>query len=112
MRFTIPAINNDYYDEDYLRVFGFKSLGKNIRVHRSVVFMKPSGISIGDNVNIGPYCVFGEGETEVQPNVTLAPFTYEEGYISPPKIETEARVKELEALLQAKEDAEKLKHVR
>ena len=64
MRFTIPAINNDYYDEDYLRVFGFKSLGKNIRVHRSVVFMKPANISIADDVTIMPYCVFGTGKTD------------------------------------------------
>ncbi len=100
MRFTIPAINNDYYDEDYLRVFGFKSLGKNIRVHRSVVFMKPANVSIADDVTIMPYCVFGTGKTDVVSDID--PFQYFEGKPEESPIDAEKRIKELEALLAAK----------
>ncbi len=104
MRFTIPAINNDYYDEDYLRVFGFKSLGKNIKVHRSVVFMKPSSVTIGDNVTIGPYCVFGMGSADIVHDYVSAPFSYFGPGIIDEPIQSEAdRVKELEAKLAAYE---------
>ncbi len=103
MRFTIPAINNDYYDEDYLRVFGFKSLGKNIRVHRSVVFMKPANVSIADDVTIMPYCVFGPGKTDVV--IDVEPFFYSPGTTEESPVDAEKRIKELEALLEAKDRA-------
>ncbi len=103
MRFTIPAINNDYYDEDYLRVFGFNTLGKNIRVHRSVVFMKPANVVIGSNVTIGPYCVFGVGQCVMLDNEVIEPFTYKgRGLIDEPAKPEADRIKELEALLEEK----------
>lgn len=101
MRLAPLHINNDYYDEDYLRVFGFKGLGKNIKVHRSVVFMDPSKVSIGSNVNIGPYCVFGNGLTIVLDDMIIGPFNYFAGEIIQEKADSD-RIKELEALLAAK----------
>ncbi len=120
MRFTIPAINNDYHDEDYLRVFGFPNMGKNIRVHRSVVFSKPNNVTIGDNVTISPYCVFGDGATTIEAGTMVPPFSYFAGTPEVAPIDAEKRIKELEdklkakddAWVQAQKDAEKLKHVR
>ena len=100
MRFTIPAINNDYYDEDYLRVFGFKSLGKNIKVHRSVVFMKPANVTIGSNAIIGPYCVFGTSEAVVADDAMIEPFAYIGPSMVDEPVKADAdRIKELEAEL-------------
>jgi acyl-[acyl carrier protein]--UDP-N-acetylglucosamine O-acyltransferase len=81
MRFTIPALNNEYYDEDYLRVFGFPRMGKNVRVHRSVVFKLPSNVSIGDDVTIGPFCVFDEGRIKIEDGVTIKAGCYFEGKV-------------------------------
>src|SRR5882724_5567449 len=112
MRFTIPAINNDYYDEDYLKVFGFHRMGKNVRVHRSVVFMKPSVVCIGDDVTIGPYCVFGDGATTVDDNASIVPFSYFPGTPETAPTADADRIKELEALLAATKanDAAKVKN--
>ena len=97
MRFTIPAINNDYYDEDYLRVFGFKSLGKNIRVHRSVVFMKPSVVTIGSDVTIGPFCVFGTSQCVLVDGRTIDPLSYMgQGMVDAPDKADADRIRELE----------------
>jgi acyl-[acyl carrier protein]--UDP-N-acetylglucosamine O-acyltransferase len=81
MRFTIPALNNDYFDEDYLRVFGFPKMGKNVKVHRSVVFKIPAQVRIGDDVTIGPYCVFDEGKISIGNGVTIKPCCYFEGKV-------------------------------
>lgn len=89
MRFTVPALNNEYYDEDYLRVFGFPKMGKNVKVHRSVVFKMPAHVSIGDDVTIGPFCVFDEGRITVGDNVTIKAGCYFEGRISIPIDEPE-----------------------
>jgi acetyltransferase-like isoleucine patch superfamily enzyme len=103
MRFTIPALNNDYFDEDYLRVFGFPKMGKNVRIHRSVVFMNPSNVSIGHNVTILPYCVFGSGISSIGDGATVGPFHYEPGRDSEPAKADADRIKELEALLAERE---------
>ena len=81
MRFTVPALNNEYYDEDYLRVFGFPKMGKNVKVHRSVVFKIPASVRIGDDVTIGPFCVFDEGRITIGNGVTVKPFCYFEGKV-------------------------------
>lgn len=99
MRFTIPAMNNDYFDEDYLRVFGFPNMGKNVKVHRSVVFMNPSNVSIGDNVTVLPYCVFGSGVSSIGDGATVGPFHYEPGREESET--TSDRIKELEKELEA-----------
>ena len=123
MRFTIPALNNDYFDEDYLRVFGFPKMGKNVKVHRSVVFKMPAHVYIGDDVTIGPYCVFDEGRITLGDNVTVKAGCYFEGHlfiqigevlapngvwigdpVDQEKAKSDAdRIKELEALLAERE---------
>ena len=108
MRFTTPALNNDYYDEDYLKAFNFKSIGKNVKVHRSVVFMKPASISIGSNVTIDPYCVYGEGTVTIEDGEHIYPFTYAPGDVTPslPELTEEKlkRLAELEAMMKAKDE--------
>ena len=82
MRFTIPALNNDYFDEDYLRVFGFPIMGKNVKVHRSVVFKNPAHVSIGNDVTIGPFCAFDEGRIKIRDGVTIKAGCYFEGKVT------------------------------
>ncbi len=112
MRLAPLSINNEYHDEDYFRVFGFPKMGKNVKVHRSVVFAKPGNVSIGDNVTIGPFCVFGEGKTEIRDGAVIDPFTYLAGIPDADAKSAEDRVKELEALLAERQanDAIKVKN--
>ncbi len=98
MRLAPLSINNEYHDEDYFRVFGFPKMGKNVKVHRSVVFEKPGNVSIGDNVTIGPFCVFGSGTTVVEDGTVVDPFTYFAGEMVSEKADAD-RIKELEAEL-------------
>lgn len=100
MRFTNPALNNDYFDEDYLRVFGFKAMGKNVKAHRSVVFMEPSKVTVGSNITIWPYCVFGKGTIDLPSDTDVEPFTYVPGTPdeAAPDVAQE-RIAELEAEL-------------
>jgi acyl-[acyl carrier protein]--UDP-N-acetylglucosamine O-acyltransferase len=57
MRVLQPALNNEWYDDEYLKVFGFPKMGKNVKVHKTVVLPSPPSISIGSNVTINPFCV-------------------------------------------------------
>lgn len=41
-----------YYDENALRSFGFKSVGKNVQVARNCTIIGLGNISLGDNVRI------------------------------------------------------------
>lgn len=57
MRAIDPNLNHGWYDETYLGAFGFDALGKNVKIHRTVMLPTAKGIAIGDNVTIGPYTV-------------------------------------------------------
>lgn len=45
-------MNDSFYNEVELKSFGFKFLGKNVKIHRSTIVVGESNISIGDNVRI------------------------------------------------------------
>jgi galactoside O-acetyltransferase len=48
--------NTDYYQEEDLKRFGFKSVGVNVRIARNCTIAGLQNISIGDNVIIDAFC--------------------------------------------------------
>ncbi len=51
-----------YYLEDELRSFGFRSLGKDVRLSRNASVYGADKISIGNHVRIDDFCVMSAGE--------------------------------------------------
>lgn len=45
-----------YYHDEELKSFGFKSIGKNVRIAKNCTFAGLSNISIGNNVIIDSFC--------------------------------------------------------
>lgn len=45
-----------YYHDEELRAFGFKSIGKNVKIAKNCTIVGLSNISIGDNVIIDSFC--------------------------------------------------------
>ena len=45
-----------YYHDEELRTFGFKSIGKNVKIAKNCTIVGLSNISIGDNVIIDSFC--------------------------------------------------------
>lgn len=52
---TIERFDIGYYDENRLRDFGFKSLGRNVRIAKNCNIVGIANISIGDNVRIDAF---------------------------------------------------------
>lgn len=94
MRTIDPNLNHGYYDESYLQAFGFDHLGVNVKIHRTVMLPTAKGMSIGSNVEIGPYtvilcqfltigdnakigahCVFDGGDVEILPDQIIPNLT-------------------------------------
>lgn len=50
------------FTQDELRSFGFRSLGRNVRIHRSAIIAGHQHISIGDNTRIDCFCLISAGE--------------------------------------------------
>jgi acetyltransferase-like isoleucine patch superfamily enzyme len=48
--------NPGYYNENELKEFGFKSLGKNVQIAKNCTIVGLENISIGNNVRIDSYC--------------------------------------------------------
>lgn len=56
---------------------GFKSIGKNVKIHNRASIYGPENISIGNNVRIDDFCVIiATGEMEIGNYVHLANFCY------------------------------------
>lgn len=49
-----------YTQEDY-RQIGFGSVGQNVQIDKSVIFIKPEKIHIGNNVRIDAFSIFSAG---------------------------------------------------
>ncbi len=50
-------LNANFLEREKLDAMGFKSLGQNVLIHSTCVFVDCSRISLGSNVRIDPYCV-------------------------------------------------------
>lgn len=66
-----------FYTEADLQTFGFKQLGKNIRLSTKASIYNPSNISLGDNCRIDDFVVLsaGAGGIEIGKNVHIAVFS-------------------------------------
>lgn len=81
MRFQKTALNNDYYDQDYLSALRFKGMGKEVLAHRSTVFASPEDVIIGSNVTIEPYTVFMAGKIVIDDGVNIGSHVYVSGNV-------------------------------
>lgn len=79
MRTVNPNLNHGWLDESYLRAFGFAHMGDNVRIHRTVVLPTAGSISIGNNVEIGPYVVLWGKNIAIGDNVTVGPMCVLDG---------------------------------
>ncbi len=55
MKLTNP-FETGYYTENELKTFGFKAIGKNVKIAKNCTISGLSNISIGDNVIIDAFC--------------------------------------------------------
>ncbi len=55
MKLTNP-FETGYYSENELKTFGFKALGKNVKIAKNCTISGLSNITIGDNVIIDAFC--------------------------------------------------------
>lgn len=76
MRAVNPNLNHSWYTEDYLAAFNFAALGRNVRIHRTVCLPDPTTISLGNDVEIGPYCILSGRDIKIGDNVTIHPFCF------------------------------------
>ena len=66
-------MNMAYLDEEELTAFGFKSLGRNVRISTKASIYNPEAISIGDNSRIDDFCVVS-GQVTLGRNVQVSIF--------------------------------------
>jgi len=71
-------MNNEFFDNDYLKKKNFKSLGSNIKISKNVTIIGESNISIGSNVRIDDFTIISsqEGTLEIGSNVHIGGQTY------------------------------------
>ena len=66
-----------YYTEEELATAGFKSIGKNVKIHNRSSIYCPENISIGNNVRIDDYVVIiGSGYLDIGDNVQICNFCF------------------------------------
>ena len=66
-----------YYSEEELASAGFKSVGKNVKIHNRSSIYCPENISIGDNVRIDDYAVIiGSGSLCIENNVQICNYCF------------------------------------
>jgi galactoside O-acetyltransferase len=58
----VSGYNAAFLDVSELHRLGFRALGDNPQIHRTVVFVDCSLVSLGDHVRIDPYCVISAKE--------------------------------------------------
>lgn len=66
------GMNNKFLTFNELSQFGFRSLGRNVLIHPTVVLVDCSAISIGDHVRIDPFCVLSAKQIEIGSYVGIA----------------------------------------
>ncbi len=61
-----------YYSEKELKQFGFKKIGKNVKISCKASIYNPELIEIGDNSRIDDFCIIS-GKIKLGRNVHIAP---------------------------------------
>lgn len=73
----MSVLGGRYYTEKELSEAGFKSLGKNVKIHNRSSIYCPENITIGSNVRIDDYVVIiGTGYLNIGSNVQIANFCF------------------------------------
>lgn len=68
---------NGNYNENDLKDYGFKSIGKNVSISKSCTIVGQENIEIGDNVKIDSYCILiaTKGDITIGSNVHVGAYT-------------------------------------
>ena len=73
----MSKLGGRFYTEEELQEAGFKSLGKNVKIHNRASIYCPEKISIGNNVRIDDFCVLiATGGIDIGNYVHIANFCY------------------------------------
>ena len=74
---SMSKLGGRFYTEEELQEAGFKSLGKNVKIHNRASIYCPEKISIGNNVRIDDFCVLiATGGIDIGKYVHIANFCY------------------------------------
>ena len=74
---NIHKLGGRYYTDAELNAAGFKSVGKNVKIHNRSSIYCPENIAIGDNVRILDFVVIvATGPVELGNCVEISPFSY------------------------------------
>jgi acetyltransferase-like isoleucine patch superfamily enzyme len=68
-----------YFSENELKTFGFKAVGKNVKIAKNCTISGLSNISLGDNVIIDAFCSIiatGEGQLQIGSFVHIGAFCH------------------------------------
>lgn len=71
LRSTIGGIRVAYLTDEQLMAFGFKSLGKGVKISDKASIYNPESMRLGDYVRIDDFCVVS-GKVEIGRNVHIA----------------------------------------
>ncbi|WP_455584671.1 acyltransferase [Bacteroides sp.] len=72
-------IQNSFYSEEELKMIGFRSVGKNVKISKKASLYKPELMTIGNNVRIEDFCVLN-GKINIGDNVMLCVFCLLDGH--------------------------------
>lgn len=76
---SMNPFSTGYYEEDELKLFGFNSIGRNVRIAKNCTIEGLSNISIGDNVIIDSFCSIiatGQGQLIIGSYVHIGGFSH------------------------------------
>lgn len=65
---------NSFYDDEELKLLGFKSIGKNVKISRFARFYGIEKMVIGNNVRIDDFCILS-GKVELGDNIHIAAYS-------------------------------------
>lgn len=65
---------NSFFNEEELKQFKFKKIGKNVLLSKKASIYSPQNISIGNNVRIDDFCLLS-GNIEIKDNVHISAYT-------------------------------------
>jgi dTDP-4-amino-4,6-dideoxy-D-glucose acyltransferase len=66
------GLNSAFLTVEELRKFGFRKLGRDVRIHPTAVIVDCSEVSIGDHVRIDPFCVLSAKRIRIGSYVNIA----------------------------------------
>jgi acetyltransferase-like isoleucine patch superfamily enzyme len=68
----MAGLNNTFLTVEELQRLGFRTLGRNVLIHPTVVIVDCSAVSIGDHVRIDPFCVLSAKRIDIGSYVNIS----------------------------------------